>query len=492
MRRAFDMITDDEKECLYKYISSYANCDPEDLEYVLHTWEKNKSDLFKMFGGYLRIEVPVKYDIQPNIVYSRVMSVYNCPFIDGTKKDIADFVKLVESRDDLNFVYDFILYLCQLCLDGDILVEDVMMAIRLFYHQNVISGIQMNQDTPVYDFEYNDRRVRMSSGMKFMRCVQKLVHLYGYEDIDKFNKFKNDISVATTINNDGEATVVLSIHPMDFLTMSDNTCGWTSCFSIKDHGSSCQGPVAMMNSKCAVIAYVKSGFYDFCGHKIPNMAWRSLFYVDKDIILSGKSYPYTVDPMSKEILSTLELMANINLSWKYDMSCIRYADNQFENMDDCIRLPGIGSFIGIVTKNCYNDVVEDLDYNFWCSKNLNVKKILEVTGPITCLSCGGVVSGWSHYDDDKLYCKNCYNDKYCVTTSHVHKRNDIFNIQVMNIFCGSVCVHQRVMKVCKSVLKDDFIFVGNGSYIKKSDQGVYNWYLEHNPEDWRYIYFGKS
>lgn len=491
MRRAFDMITEDEKECIYKYISSYANCDPEDLEYVLHTWENNKQDLFNMFGGYLRVEIPVKYDIQPNIVYSRVMNVYKCPYI-CNKDDINYLIDTYSCADNRDFVYDFMYHLCQLYIDGEIPISDVIMAKKLFKHKNVVSGIHMDYDSKVYDFVYEDKRVRMSNGMKFMRCVQKLVHLYGYEDLDKFNKFKNDISVATTINNDGEATVVLSIHPMDFLTMSDNTCGWTSCFSIKDHGSSCQGPVAMMNSKCAVLAYVKNGFYDFCGHKIPNMAWRSLFYVDKDIILSGKSYPYTVEPMSKEILSTLELLANNNLNWKYDMSCIHYNDNQFENMDDCIRLPGIGSFIGIVTKNCYNDIAEDLDYNFWCSRNFNVKKILEVTGPVTCLSCGGEVSGWSYCDDDKLYCKNCYNDKYCVTTSHVYKRNDIFNIQVMNIFCSSACVHQRVMKVCKSVLKDDFIFVGNGSYIKKSDQGVYSWYLEHNPEDWRYMYFGKS
>lgn len=492
MRRAFDMITDDEKECIYKYISSYANCDPEDLEYVLHTWENNKTDLFKMFGGYLRVEIPVKYDIQPNIVYSRVMSVYKCPSI-WDKSDIAYFIDNHRNCvDNPGFVDDFIYHLCCLCSYGEISTSDVLMAKSLFKYRNVISGIHMDPETPVYDFTYNDKRVRMSDGMKFMRCVQKLVHLYEYEDLDKFNKFKNDISVATTINNDGEATVVLSIHPMDFLTMSDNTCGWTSCFSIKEHGSSSQGPVAMMNSKCAVVAYVKNGFYDFCGHKIPNMAWRSLFYVDKDIILSGKSYPYTVEPMSKEILSTLELMANTNLGWKYDVSCIQYNDNQFENMEDCIHLPGIKSFIGILANNCYNDVEEDLDYNFWCSRNLNVKKILEVTGPVTCLSCGGKVKGWSYYNENKLYCKDCYNDKYCSITSHVHKRDDMFRIQVMNIFCGSLCVHQSVIKVCKSVLKDDFIFVGNGSYIKKSDQGVYNWYLEHNPEDWRYMYFGKS
>ena len=50
----------------------------------------------------------------------------------------------------------------------------------------------------------------------------------------------------------------LSIHPLDFMTMSDNDSDWSSCMSWRTCGSYRRGTVEMMNSPCVVVAYLSA------------------------------------------------------------------------------------------------------------------------------------------------------------------------------------------------------------------------------------------
>ena len=67
--------------------------------------------------------------------------------------------------------------------------------------------------------------------MKTMRAIRKLCDFFGFYSLkDDFLSWRDSISFALT-EKSSPKEVVLSIHPLDFLTMSDNNCNWSSCVS---------------------------------------------------------------------------------------------------------------------------------------------------------------------------------------------------------------------------------------------------------------------
>ena len=112
----------------------------------------------------------------------------------------------------------------------------------------------------------------------------------------------------------------LSIHPLDYITMSENDEGWSSCMNWHDEGCYRRGTIEMMNSKYVLVAYVKSEnneIYMGNDNHWNSKKWRSLFYLDKDIITSIKGYPYQHPALVKVIIEKLEELAEANLGYMY-------------------------------------------------------------------------------------------------------------------------------------------------------------------------------
>lgn len=66
----------------------------------------------------------------------------------------------------------------------------------------------------------------------------------------------------------------------------------------------------MMNSNLTVIAYTKTK------KKVKrtdwnDKSWRCLFYINKNILLAGKEYPFQHEEMKKAILDKLALMVGL-------------------------------------------------------------------------------------------------------------------------------------------------------------------------------------
>lgn len=63
----------------------------------------------------------------------------------------------------------------------------------------------------------------------------------------------------------------------------------------------------MMNSNNVIIAYLENHQPFACGDSyIPNKMWRSYFYITKDILMNGYSYPHEDKDTTKYILHYLK------------------------------------------------------------------------------------------------------------------------------------------------------------------------------------------
>ena len=232
---------------------------------------------------------------------------------------------------------------------------------------------------------------KINKDTKLMRFFGKIVNNFSsHFDKEMFEKFRLKHSL---ICNDAkfENTLTISIHPLDYWTMSDNTSNWNSCLSWLDNGSYRAGAIEMMNSPCVIMAYLESNDPMPIGedYEWNNKIWRELYVVDKNLIMSIKGYPYSNFSISSYIVSWLKELAEKNLSWEYEND-VKYIDFYEEDIgfeDD----KGTHE-IYLSMNTMYNDfnnmdnfvIVYALDPVSDCEGEY----VIECSGPRQCLSCG--------------------------------------------------------------------------------------------------------
>lgn len=90
-----------------------------------------------------------------------------------------------------------------------------------------------------------------------MKALKQLNGILHFMDDDEFEEFRICQSMCTNTTA-LEGKLCLSIHPLDYMTMSDNACDWSSCMSWQEDGCYRMGTVEMMNSPCVIVAYLES------------------------------------------------------------------------------------------------------------------------------------------------------------------------------------------------------------------------------------------
>ena len=243
----------------------------------------------------------------------------------------------------------------------------------------------------------------------------------------------------------------LSIHPFDYITMSQNACGWTSCMALcdeyEDVGDYCAGTVAMMNSNNTIIAYLdaETPYFpcergEFKDWEWNNKKYRNLIVVDPLIISGIKGYPCANENIDDVIINKVKELAQKNLGLKYEDKI-----HKGIRRHDAENVP-----ISLCTDKMYNDS-EHWDARFMCGDMSNLK-ILDTTatknsrdswklrydGIVKCLECGRYLDdspqprcgscrgvyicshcGDEVYDDyvvwasnGECYCEYCYNENF--------------------------------------------------------------------------------
>lgn len=299
---------------------------------------------------------------------------------------------------------------------------------------------------------------KLCKGMKLMRALRELNEKFEIMPAETFDEFRNYISRFTQ-DKTHEGTFYLSIHPMDYITMSDNKSDWTSCMSWKNEGDYRIGTVEMMNSPCVVVGYLadeNEQYYVGNSNYWNNKTWRCLYVVTREAITSVKDYPYFSPGLTQVGLSKLKELAEANLGWYYE-------DNHITTDCGNIEVPETEKYLSYDTNEMYNDFGSTTHYSYF-SKEIrnflapNRYTYINYSGPTSCCQCGQTVNVANHsalccysckpskccdecgctlYDEDDkywvgdcCYCEYCYND---VTTYIPYYGERVHNDEVIEV-----------------------------------------------------------
>jgi hypothetical protein len=173
--------------------------------------------------------------------------------------------------------------------------------------------------------------LQIQPGTKIIKAWGKVIDYFKDDypfNLKVFEEFKKKYAIIMT-EKKITTTFCISIHPMDYITMSDNNSNWESCMNWMDKGCYHTGTIEMMNSNNVLCCYFlnpnKSNLFVFDKETIDektgeligvwnNKAWRQLFYITKDIIMGGKAYPYASKDITLTILDQIKVLAAENLN----------------------------------------------------------------------------------------------------------------------------------------------------------------------------------
>ena len=374
-------ISEKEQKMIYDMISLYVEKQCKvNINVLLRFYEHNKINLFHLLGDKLIYEVPsekISLKMSKEIKARAVERAINAIEIDTIA--IYNYCRSYGMFEDYK---DFEEALVTNSMNGD--------------------------DSFITDSKVEITYTKDSKAMKTIGKVIKEAHV---EDLSvEFEKLRNSIANAL---NTPSGQLCLSIHPLDFITMSMNDNNWRSCMSW-DNGEYRQGTVEMMNSPTVICAYIKSDSreYNTGVGEWNSKSWRQLFIVDENVIINSKGYPYQNISLSKEILTLLKDMAKEKFNWNYyneigeaEYTCDGLYFNTPSNEE------GTKTPFYFHTGFMYNDLYaygnERLNFAYFSASAFDHLPMssfdIDYSGESECMICGTS----SIESEDLLYCEDC-------------------------------------------------------------------------------------
>ena len=218
-----------------------------------------------------------------------------------------------------------------------------------------------------------------------------------------FESFRNAHSTCTQLKS-RKGTLHLSIHPLDYMTMSDNAHDWRSCMSWADEGCYRQGTVEMMNSESVIVAYITTDRE----MELPNgrhwnsKMWRTLIVSTDDFATTIKGYPYQCKEFAEEALALLS-----EVSGDYTPDVTKW---EWTSRNEYIH----GTSLGDSNSTIYFTTEERNMYNaFGCCKHYLVWSPdapaaynygdYYYSGESECMLCGEEME-WEEDEEECLHC----------------------------------------------------------------------------------------
>lgn len=456
-RELYDLLTQEDKETITAWIDKYADYSAGlgltcSVDFLLRFWNINKTKSFgKIFAENLILERDISYKVTNQEITYKMLE--DEEFLD----DVADFVNSIHyhiAKDNFGETRYFLLTEEQRKAD-DVLAYHIK---ELFSTTNLASNIY---DGDTFKVSFNGKTMSINKGMKTIKAITKLGKMVNLAEIAEDFRIKHSMFLNQKTFT---GTLCLSVHPLDFLTMSDNTYNWESCmrWTGDDEGGDYRiGTVEMMNSGCVIEAYLRGDdLFQFDeNYRWNSKKWRELFVVNEDIILSLKGgYPYICNPLTEKCIEWIK-----ELMYKY-YQCTYMPINTLHNRD-LFDINNHPVYLDIDVNYMYNDFYDPrlgcLSENFiekFPNKNRPDECFYElnISGELICMSCGQRHFEWdetshvigtcceniqrceccgqiiptyeAYYSgDDELYCEYCYND-YCerdIMSGEYYNRNSV-------------------------------------------------------------------
>lgn len=405
-----------------KYSQDFQTHDPQ-VNALYDKWYNNKSRFIERLGGKLIYEFP------QTICFEMSEQDKN--------KNIEDFIT------NIDWVYSNINKINEICSFFEECKKDI--------YQNILRK----------DFVMDDGTV-IKKGIKINKALK---FFFLPEEKESLTNLQSDISRLIQ-KNKVKGKLCISVHPLDFLSSSENTCNWRTCHSLD--GEYRAGNLSYMVDKATLICYLKSE-EDVVLPNFPpsikwnNKKWRVLIHVSNDnkLIFAGRPYPF----FSKQ---ALDYVKNILISHMYNTDWTNWSNKQIKSFkffegESNSELELYSGYIPIewelksireiiktkANYKNYNDIFYSHSYEPYYSYNKGhyntslIETIIEIGNDIPCLCCEEKFVGLT----DIFRCIEC-EEKYGVEESR-----DFFNCD----FCGKRTFFKKIQYYENKIICDDCI-----------------------------------
>lgn len=420
---------------------------PEDkmvsLSERLRFWDSNKLVLYHLLGDKFIIKRPISDIIDIETICKRIDACLGDFYTSDADMNIC--LKFKENL--LKHLSPYNRYLWA--------VHD------LFNPHNLANNIYAQRDRTDVTMPNGDI-VRWKQGEKTLRILRKLVK--SIDDPDLTQQYEEFRIWHSQMLNDNKLSgnLCLSILPIDFFTMSDNTYHWSSCMDWTDDGEYHLGTIECMNSSYILVTYLEGhkpmpiGDYEWEGNK----KWRTLVAVHQDFCATIKGYPYQHPELAQLVLKWVRELAIENLHYQY-------RENVITNNRTAVYLTNTFA-IEPVFYNMYNDFGSCESYYYISEKlykqaqNYQETNIHVASYPLynetNCMCCGRTQNLVS-IDADCVFCADCAQQyvKYCpLCGERIYVDDDYYDVEDQTI-----CADCYESSATYDPFYDEYIFISN-------------------------------
>ena len=387
----------DEKELVEQFtkvIEYSQDVTPKRSEEVISNWHANKQYYIDKFSGNLIYEYPEEVSIKLSE--------------DEKKSRFSNFLDLVINEyhnDDLG----------------------------RFIGLNGVKGFYDNKVT----IDEEDREI--SKGMKLIKS---------FKFFEPNKELLEDLqNKASMIIQEDKITgkLCLSVHPLDFLSISENTYHWRSCHALD--GDYRAGNISYMLDYSTIVCYLRGNNLQANLPRFPDdvpwndKKWRCLLYFsdNKRMVFAGKGYPFQnkeILDIIREILIDLELV-RIGDSAFFEETLSNWSNEYVDTFNGRFTLPesylvtgdtkliGLFELVKDVKNSChYNDILYSHNYVPYYAQITSTLDPLErplytanfrIGADTKCLGCGQVTVP---VGEGTMFCDDCW-EKYRVGRAHL-------------------------------------------------------------------------
>lgn len=252
---------------------------------------------------------------------------------------------------------------------------------KLLPDEQVVSSIQ----------QYSG--VSVAVGQKSSRAINKICQRYGLDKHPEYNA--RFAQLADSLNPlQVKRKALLSVHPCDFLEMSNEDNSWSSCHCIRE-GEYHAGTLSYLNDAVSMVFYTVDDDITEDFFKAPKRT-RQVFCYGDGILLQSRLYPHTDDEEARDI----------------------YRDIVQRTISHCLDIPNLWTLKrhNHVDGYCstHQDALHYTDYSYGSYKptvsllhdiHIDYGKTILIGNTAYCLDCSCAIGS-----NDSLYCDSCGDD----------------------------------------------------------------------------------
>ena len=376
-----DALTEIDREKFMDYIHLYGSSVTCGLEHLLRHWNREKQWLFDKFNHKLIHSIPIEYRVSEDQLMTDIINKL-WDQDERCRKFLHTIIDL--SRGDMpsNWPWER---------------RYEYTSFHQLTEPKLLATNRIPRDCTFYLKDGKDYKVQ--AGTKVMKVLRKIAESYELEDFEYFCEEHSKCLNQKLVKGE----LCISIHPLDYITMSDNSLNWRTCMNWRDEGEYRQGTLEMMNSPCVAVGYLKSktDFHFADGTTSAdawnNKKWRCLFIIDNNMILSIKNYPYQNNFLTQQVIQQIARVCgwgNVDTHpFEVDVH------QQIAQCEDVLICPTAGMM--------YNDF-DSTDHFIAINPAYTAKSLIDrdyyFSGSSMCVCCGHAI-----YDQpqDAVMCESC-------------------------------------------------------------------------------------